>query len=376
MDRQRIRALASVLVAVVIAALGLPAMAGAGPGAAGEVLSTENLSAAASIPGAGAGHRLTYRTTDHSGAPTVSGGAIHVPPGPAPVGGWPVVSYAHGTVGVADLCAPSTSGQSQAESAYLARWLARGYAVVATDYAGLGTPGSLAYLDGVAAAHNVIDMVRAARAVVPALSPRWVVAGLSQGGQAAMLTARLATGYAPELDYRGAVALGVPSNLDRLFPLAGPGIPDLGLAGLTKFMLFTMMGMRDARPELHVDQFLSPKGRELAATAERVCTVALNPYVAGVAVGDLFSRPLGTEEMRRAMTDYLGLPTAGYDRPVFLGQGARDLVVPIPLTLAFAGELAASRTDLTFLTYPGADHLGTPAASFDDSVPFVDRLMR
>lgn len=376
MHRPRIRALAFVLAGVVIAALGLPAVAGAGPGAAGEVLSSENLSAAASIPGAGPEYRLTYRTADHNGAPTVSSGAVHLPPGPVPVGGWPVVSYAHGTVGVADLCAPSTAGQSQAESAYLARWLARGYAVVATDYTGLGTPGPLAYLDGVAAAHNVIDMVRAARSVVPAVSPRWVVAGLSQGGQAAMLTARLATGYAPELDYRGAVALGVPSNLDRLFPLAGPGIPDLGLAGLTKFMLFTMMGMRDARPELHVDQYLSPKGRELAATAERVCTVALNPYVAGVAVGDLFSRPLGTDEMRRAMTDYLGLPTAGYDRPVFLGQGVRDLVVPIPLTLAFAGELAASGTDLTFRAYPGADHLGTPAASFDDSVPFVDRLMR
>ncbi|TQF73697.1 lipase [Rhodococcus spelaei] len=354
--------------------VGMPALAG--PVDRGEVLSTSDLAPVASIPGADREYRVTYRSTDHNGAPTVSSGAIHVPAGPVPAGGWPVVSYAHGTVGVAQSCAPSLAGETAAEADYLARWLARGYAVVATDYVGLGTPGRLAYLDGVAAAHNVIDMVRASRSVVPDLSPKWVVAGLSQGGQASMLTARLATAYAPELDYRGAVAMGVPSNLDRLFPLAGPGIPDLGLVGLTKFMLFTMIGMRDARPELKVDQYLSPKGRELAALAEQMCTVPFGQHVVGVSVGDLFARPLGTDEMRGAMTEYLGIPTSGYDRPVFLGQGVGDLVVPIPLTLAFAGELAASGTDLTFRTYAGADHMGTPAASFEDSVPFVQRVMQ
>ncbi|MFC9790529.1 lipase family protein [Rhodococcus sp. NPDC127528] len=372
--RTNIRVLIAVACAVVVAVVGAPAFAG--PGANGEVVSTTDLAPAASIPGAGREYRVTYRTADHNGAPTVSSGAVYLPRGPVPAGGWPVVSYAHGTVGIAQQCAPSVVGSSAAEADYLARWLARGYAVVATDYTGLGTPGPLAYLDGVAAAHNVIDMVRAARSVTPQLSPKWVVAGLSQGGQAAMLTARLATGYAPELDYRGAVALGVPSNLDRVFPLAGPGIPDLGLVGLTKFMLFTMVGLRDARPDVHVDRYLSPKGRELAALATQMCTVPFGQHVVGVSVGDLFARPLCTDEMRRALTEYLGVPTSGYDRPVFLGQGVSDLVVPIPLTLALAGELAASGTDLTFRTYAGADHLGTPAASFEDSVPFVERVLR
>ena len=50
-------------------------------------------------------------------------------------------------------------------SPYLTNWLSQGYAIVATDYVGLGTPGIHAYLDGPSAAHSVIDMVRAARAV-------------------------------------------------------------------------------------------------------------------------------------------------------------------------------------------------------------------
>ena len=56
-------------------------------------------------------------------------------------------------------------------SPYLTNWLSQGYAIVATDYVGLGTPGIHAYLDGPSAAHSVIDMVRAARAVEPSLSP-------------------------------------------------------------------------------------------------------------------------------------------------------------------------------------------------------------
>ncbi|GAA4475459.1 prolyl oligopeptidase family serine peptidase [Rhodococcus olei] len=358
-------------VAAVVVSAGLPPLAAAANDAPGTVATVEALPAAASVPGAGAEYRLTYWTADHSGAPRLSTGAVHVPSGPPPPGGWPVVSYAHGTIGLADQCAPSAAGNIPQESDFTARWLRRGYAVVATDYAGLGTPGELTYLDGLAAAHNVIDMVRAARAVDPALSSRWIAAGLSQGGHAALNTAHVATAYAPDLDYRGAVALGAPTNLDQVFALGRPGIPNLGLAGLTKFVLFTMVGMRDARPDLNIDSYLSPRGRELARIATQVCTVEFNDHVGNASVGDLFSRPL--DDLRPAMADYLGVPTTGYDRPLFLGQGVVDLVVPIPLTLAFVGQLTASQTDLTFRTYPDADHIGTLAAAFDDAAAFADR---
>ncbi|MGW0044247.1 lipase family protein [Rhodococcus sp. NPDC003348] len=371
----------SLVSAVTIAVVGfgglaVPQVAGvaAAADAPGTVVSVEELPAAASLPGAADQYRVTYRTTDHRGGPRLSTGAVFVPPGPAPADGWPVISYAHGTIGLADKCAPSAVGGTAVEAEYMDRWLRRGYAVVATDYAGLGTPGELAYLDGIAAGHDVTDMVRAGRHVVPALSPRWAVAGLSQGGHAALHTAHLATAYAPDLDYRGAVALGAPTNLDQVFSLGRPGIPNFGVAGLTTFTLFTMAGMRAARPDLNIDSYLSPRGRELAGIATQVCSVEFGKYLDGASVGDLFSRPL--TDLRPAMTDYLGVPAAGYDRRLFLGQGAVDRVVPIPLTLVFVGQLAASRTNVTFRVYPSADHLGTPAAAFDDSARFVDAVMR
>lgn len=367
------RLLVAVFVTILVG-VGPPVVAGADAGSPGSVIAVDPLPGAASVPGSGTEYRLTYRTADHRGAPRISTGAVYLPPGDAPPGGWPIISYAHGTVGVADVCAPSAVGTIRQESDFLARWLSRGYAVVGTDYAGLGTPGGLAYLDGLAAAHNVVDMVRAARAVSPELSSRWIAVGMSQGGHAALHTAHVASDYAPELDFRGAVALGPPTNLEQAVPLARPGLPNLGLAGLTKFVLYMLVGMRDARPELDVDSYLSPAGAELADRAFVHCSADLNPYVGNLSVGDLLSRPL--DPLRPEITEYLGVPTSGYSRPIFVGQGVVDRVVPLPLTLAFVAQATAAHTPLTFRGYPGADHLDTFAAAFDDAAVFADAVLR
>ena len=59
-----------------------------------------------------------------------------------------------------------------------------------------------------------------------------------------------------------------------------------------------------------------------------------------------------------AARELLTVPTAGYDRPFFIGQGLSDIDVPAPLTLKFAADLAANGVDFAFHTYP-TDHLGT-----------------
>lgn len=70
-------------------------------------------------------------------------GAVFLPKGPAPRGGWPVVVWAHGTVGVATQCAPSLNPRSSRDQQYLNTWLSLGFAVVAPDYAGLGSPACI-----------------------------------------------------------------------------------------------------------------------------------------------------------------------------------------------------------------------------------------
>ncbi|MEA1146259.1 hypothetical protein U8M64_28080, partial [Klebsiella pneumoniae] len=73
--------------------------------------------------------------------PIAVSGALFVPKGTPPVGGWPLMAWAHGTVGSADRCAPSLNERSPRDTRYLNYWLDQGYAIVATDYQGLGTPG-------------------------------------------------------------------------------------------------------------------------------------------------------------------------------------------------------------------------------------------
>ncbi|NLE78353.1 MAG: lipase [Rhodococcus sp.] len=370
--RRTVIVLATALVLAV-----MPTLAHAAPGdtVPGTVTHSEPLPSELSLPGAAAAYRLTYNTLGIGEQPATSTGAVFVPEGAAPEGGWPILSWAHGTVGLGDDCAPSEHPRTPRDSAYLSHWLDEGYAVVATDYVGLGTPGLHPYLDGDVAAHSVIDMVRAGRAVVPELSNKWMAIGQSQGGHAAVYTAHEATSYAPELDFRGAVATGAPSNLEHLFPFGDPAFPEIGLDGLTTFSTYILAGMREADPGLDVNSYLTPRGRELVDSARTLCYDDQAERVAGVSVGALLSRSLNNPEFRGAITNYLAVPTTGYDRPLFLGQGLTDTVVPAPLSFALAPQLLAGGADVTYRTYP-TDHNGTMAASLPDSTPFVAGAMR
>src|SRR3546814_10644469 len=64
--------------------------------------------------------------------------------------------------------------------------------------------------DLVTTAHGVIDSVIAAHRMDLALSPKWAIVGQSQGGGAAVASARWATEFSAGsgLDYRGVVATG------------------------------------------------------------------------------------------------------------------------------------------------------------------------
>src|SRR3954465_10856018 len=107
---------------------------------------------------------LLYTSTGIAGKTVGVSGDVAVPNGKAPKGGWPVITWAHGTVGIADACAPSRIGtQKNYDSPLLNSWLKAGYAVVRTDYEGLGTPGPHPYLIGDSEGRSTLDMVNAAR---------------------------------------------------------------------------------------------------------------------------------------------------------------------------------------------------------------------
>ncbi|MFD4294882.1 lipase family protein [Rhodococcus sp. NPDC058505] len=358
--------------------LAVGATATAATPAAGTVVASEPLPQDLWYPGTARAERLTYWTSLANGQPALSTGTVFVPEGTPPDGGWPVLSWAHGTVGLGDDCAPSVVGPGARDRdfAYLGTWLDQGYAIVASDYAGLGTPGVMPYLDGRAEAHSVVDMVKAGRSVEPDLSNAWVAIGQSQGGGAAITTARYATELGgPTLDYRGAVGTGVPAYIENIVAQAGPGFPPVALpAGLTVYALYILAGLNAAHPELGVPGLLNETGLGLLGKAETLCYGDLKDEVAGLVLGTVFAKPLSSiPNVHGVLTDYMGIPETGYDKPFFIGQGLKDTDIIMPSTLLLGGTLARNGEPVTFRTYP-TDHSGTMAASLVDTVPFVRDL--
>jgi hypothetical protein len=170
--------------------------------------------------GAAAGataYKVLYRSTKPDGTPIAVSGIVIVPAGKPPAGGWPIVAWAHPTTGVVSHCAPSLALFVFQQMAGSRRLLENGYAIAATDYPGLGTPGPHPYLVGDSEARAVIDSVRAARSF-PGLenSTRYAVWGHSQGGQAALFTGMIAKTYAPELQLLGVAAAAPATDLAAL----------------------------------------------------------------------------------------------------------------------------------------------------------------
>jgi hypothetical protein len=190
------------------------------------------------------------------------------------------------------------------------------------------------YLELKTEATAAIDLVTAARAAHPELSRTWATLGVSQGGHAALGAAHLQQTYAPDLNFRGAAAVDPASDLEHTLPAAtDPGIPIFpsDLAG-----------------------YISPTGRTILDSIGTLCVDRIGEQVAGMQVGDLLSRPLTDDMFRSALSDYLGVPTSGYDAPLLLLVNAADVVVPSPLHAALAAQLMANGADVHTVVDTGA----------------------
>src|SRR3954452_3587535 len=223
----------------------------------GDLIWARKLSGAAALTGAGKNYLVLYRSVGTSGKAIAVSGTVSLPKGKAPKRGWPVISYDHGTTGIADQCAPSkdsTSNPAHLYNAYayplLNKWLKAGFAVVRTDYQGLGTPGVHQYLVGTAEGRSTLDIVRAARKLTPAIGKRCAIAGHSQGGHAALWGAALAPKYTPDLKLRGTAAFAPASHISELLSLVG-AVKSPG-GGLSAEAGLVGRGVDEFKPGLHL----------------------------------------------------------------------------------------------------------------------------
>ncbi len=344
----------------------------------GQLLSARSVNDGPALPSAGRNEVITYASQDGNGDPVVVSGTVSIPRTPAPEGGYPVISWAHGTTGVADACAPSADFAGGPAHSYLSGvnaslddWVAKGYAVVSTDYQGLGTPGIHPYINGDTEANAVVDIVRAARDVDPAVGSTWFVIGHSQGGQAALFTAAQAGERAPELHLGGAVTIAPGNGLDQTPQYFRSGVP--GIEAAEAFLPLILLGAQAADPAIDPSALLTEQAQPLLTAARTGCIDDIRK-VPPVPAGQVF-RP---DADLGPLTEYLGRqePSRVHVQvPTLVAQSSGDLVVSKPSTDLMVKTLQDNGNELTYRTYEGADHRGTIGASQQDAQDFVAGIL-
>jgi pimeloyl-ACP methyl ester carboxylesterase len=343
------------------------------PGAHGTVIWARQLTGGAALPGAN-NWLVLYRSRTPNDEPVAVSGTVAVPSGPAPAQGWPVMSWGHGTTGVADVCAPSRDSETHPAHDYVglvnqtnARWVERGYAVAQTDYQGLGTDGDHGYLIGVPEARAAADLVLAAHKLSKELNKAWVANGHSQGGQAALFAAEIGQAWAPQLDLRGAVALAPGSNYREVFELS-----EKSPIGNGSGFSLVIRGVETAT-DLRTREILTERAWQLLPHTEDRCIAQLRQPDSwgGLKSNEVFRSDADLYDFHRVIDENDPkhvAPTV----PVFLAHGGQDQVAPHAMSDALYAQQAARGTDIEYRLYPDQDHRGVVAASFEDVLNWTD----
>ncbi|NSC23246.1 lipase [Streptomyces albus subsp. chlorinus] len=314
------------------------------------------------VPGNASAWKITYRSTDASGRRNAVSGTVLVPrdggSGPRPL-----ITYAVGTVGMGDQCAPSAGFPSgtTAEAPLINAALVRGWAVAVTDYEGLGTPGDHTYTVARAEGTAVLDAARAAQRLPGArklgVGPRSPVGvmGYSQGGQASAAAAELAASYAPELRVKGTASGGVPADLAEVAE-ADDGGDHAG------FVLMAAIGHDAAFPGLRLGAYLNAEGRRLTELARGACVEDILAAGKGKKIADLtVTDPLERPDWRRRIAaDTLG--TRAPSAPTFVYHGESDEIIPYAQGQGLRAGWCARGNAVRFRSFPGLGHTGTAIA--------------
>lgn len=322
------------------------------PDAPGQLLKSESFTR--SVPEGTTAWRILYTTTGLNEEPSIASALVLVPAGDAP---HPVIAWTHGTTGVAMGCAPSLLPEPFVNGAMpdLDEVLNDGWAVVATDYIGLGTPTQHEYVVGEPAGYAALDALRAARQLYGAnLADETVIWGHSQGGHAALWTAGLAADYAPELELIGVAAMAPATNLPYLLK----SFADQSLSLL--FGGFVLSGYDAAYADVRLEDYVKPSGRLAIDAVESRCLTDPGTLVsaleAGLSGGPIWSKDPSTGPLGARAAE--NVPTLPIDFPVLVAQGLADPLIAPKAQEAYVTSRCQAGQEIDFRTYVGKDHMG------------------
>jgi hypothetical protein len=303
--------------------------------------------------------RILYHSRSQGGEDVAVSGVALVPAGTPPAGGWPVIAWAHDFVGSARQCAPSLR-RNLNEGPLLSMYVGVGYAVVASDYAGLGTSFPNAALDMRSNALDVIYSVPAARAALPQLGAKWVAAGYSQGGLAAVGVAEAGSGVG-DPNYLGAIAISGVAEAQEIFERLAQGPAH-------RMLVFLALGIKTVFPEFRVEEMLTGKAIPLYQRISHACEASLWPELAA----NEMLKP-GWEN-NRYVKEFFTRNTLGrkpVHGPMLLISGEADPEVPSALTATVVARLCKQKDRVLFVKYPGLNESAVIGDSVSEQISWI-----
>lgn len=322
--------------------------------------------------------------------------------------GHALVALSHATSGLGPSCGPTHDASFASDQLGLPL-VAAGYAVVASDYPGMGIDdGSSTYLVGEGEALAVLDSAKAmaefhdSRFDVDQLSGELFLAGHSQGGHSSLFAHQLfATDLAPQplpaLGDAGFHFLGSLSFAPALGDLRGLGL-FLGNPGtqtannpFVPLAFYANALYRGYGPDAGIGDggpLLQPAAQQqLPPMIHDTCfpTLFESLPAAFPTLGDLFPLAFQTHA---ASCAFDGRPCPSFepwgtwiqadipgnfhsDVPALLLQGEQDTLVPPETTACIAVRLADAGTPTQTCGYPKADHLSIVPIAISDALRWM-----
>lgn len=306
---------------------------------------------------------VMYQSTDSLGATNVVTGTVIVPSGL-----WlsltprPVLSYAVGTHGLAQTCAPSvqlTAGTDY-ENANIVAALKAGYAVVVTDYQGYTNGATPTYLAGASQGHAVLDIIKAASQVPSSgvsASAKTAIWGYSQGGQSAAWAGEQKASYVPSLNLVGVAAGGIPAD----FRASAANLD--GSAGAS-FLLGGVIGLATQYPnQIPLSTLANANGQAAIARGKSECVFQslfdfMNHSLSEYTVGNQTLTQLEAVPAIGQTLDAQNLGTGKIPVPLYQYHGQADEFLPLNQDIALKQKYCSKFADVTFAVYPG-EHIAT-----------------
>lgn len=293
-----------------------------------------------------------------------------------------LVAWAHGTIGVAASCAPSSSYNFYDYYTWQTLAIA-GYAVVATDYTGLGNNyTSHKYVNAVLNAEDTYWSVIAARRAFPnTFTRRWASMGHSQGGGAVWgLSESERVAGEQSGEYIGGVAIAPSPRIYDLTVQSARAQRISGQAASSKFMPLIAKGIQAVNPGLSRVDFLSDAGMKRLQLIDdlQICLKGTAGVAADLPLGGVKGPTafMDSEQVKDFQNTYgAALGKKGH-RDLLVLQGMADETVNYNATKVAYRAACDAGNSVRLSLYPGLDHRPVLTASVPEWMPWLDERFR